>query len=82
MEKLVAYKFTLEEAEEALQNCLDNSGVKLVNKGHFYYAESDSQELDGAEIDERFAQILGVESGEHYVTENGLVFLVSEQKII
>lgn len=78
MEKLVAYKFTLEEAEEALQNCLDNSGIKLVNKGHFYYAESDSQELDGAEIDERFAQIVGVESGEHCVTENGLVFLVRQ----
>lgn len=38
MKKLVAYKFTLEEAEEALQNCLDNNGIKLVNKGHFYYA--------------------------------------------
>ena len=78
MEKLMAYKFTLEEAEELLQNCLDNSGIKLVNKGHFYYAESDCQELDGSEIDERFSQIIGVESGEHFVVENGLVFLVTQ----
>ena len=76
MEKVIAYKFTLKEAEEKIQDCLDNKELKLIYKGRFYYAESDSQCLDGAEIDERFAQILGVESGEHCVTDDGLVFLV------
>ena len=78
MEKIVAYKFTLEEAEEELQNCLDNRSLRLICKGRFYYAESDEQCLDGAEIDERFAQIIGVESGEHCVTDDGLVFLVTK----
>lgn len=76
MEKAIAYKFTLKEAEERLQDCLDNRELRLVCKGRFYHAESDEQCLDGAEIDERFTQIIGVESGEHYVTDDGLVFLV------
>lgn len=63
---------------------MDNSGLKLVrpklikelNVGdmdflNFFYAVSDSQCLDGAEIDERFAQILGVKTCKHYVTEDG-----------
>lgn len=61
-----AYKYTIQEAEELLQNCLDNKGIKLVNQGYFYYAESDTQELDGAEVDERMAQILHVKECEHY----------------
>lgn len=77
MGKVIAYKFTLKEAEEKLQICLDNKDLRLVCKGRFYYAESDSQCLDGAEIDERFAQIIGVESGEHCVTDDGLVFLAN-----
>ena len=62
-----AYKYTKEEAEELLQNCLDNNEIKLVNHVYFYFAESDTQELDGAEIDERMAQILHVNECIHYV---------------
>ena len=61
-----AYKYTVEEAEELLQNCLDDNGIKLVNHGYFYYAESDTNSLDGAEVDERMAQMLHVEECEHY----------------
>lgn len=78
MEKMVAYKFTLTEAEEALQNCLDDREMKLVSDRNFYHAESDNNYLDGSEVDQRLAEIIGVENGEHYETENGLVFLVSQ----
>lgn len=78
MKKLVAYQFDLPEIEERLQICLDNKNLKLVDMGYFYFALFDSQELDGAEIDERLAQIIGVKSGQHYAITNGLVFLVDE----
>lgn len=61
-----AYKYTVKEAEEMLQYCLDDKGIKLVNHGYFYYAESEIHNLDGAEVDERMAQILHVEECEHY----------------
>lgn len=78
MEKMMAYKFTLTEAEEALQDCLDDKGIKLVSDRNFYHAESDSTYLDGSEVDKRLAHIIGVKNGEHYETENGLIFLVSQ----
>ncbi len=77
MEKLISYKMSLAEAECKLQEALDNATIKLVHRlgdmdsPSFFYAESDSQCLDGAEIDERFAQILGVKTCEHYATEDG-----------
>lgn len=77
MDRLVAYKMTVTEAEERLRCAMDNSGLKLVRHvgdmdfPNFFYAVSDSQCLDGAEIDERFAQILGVKTCKHYVTEDG-----------
>ncbi len=76
MKKCTAYTLTLEEAEELLQNLLDNKGIKLVLHGIFYYAESDTQCLDGSEIDERMAQVIGVGKCEHYVIENGMVIIV------
>lgn len=86
MEKLVAYKMTIFEAENMLQNAVDNSSLKLVHHigdmdfPCFFYAESDSQCLDGAEIDERFAQILGVRLVEHYASEDGgLIALVTKE---
>ncbi len=86
MEKLVAYKMTIFEAEEMLQNAVDNSSLKLVHHVGdmdfpcFFYAKSDSQCLDGAEIDERLAQILRVKSVEHYASEDGgLIALIAEE---
>lgn len=76
MKKCTAYTLTLDEAEELLQNCLDNKGIKLVSQGFFYYAESDTQCLDGNQIDERMAQIIGVKKCEHYVMEDGMVVVV------
>lgn len=61
-----AYKYTVREAEEMLQNCLDDKEIELINRGYFYYAESDTNYLDGAEVDERMAQILHVKECEHY----------------
>lgn len=84
MEKLIAYKMSLTEAEEKLQYALDNATLRLVHRvgdmdfPSFFYAESDSQCLDGTEIDERLAQILGVRVVEHYATEDGgLIALVT-----
>lgn len=77
MKKLTAYKMTVEEAEERLQYLLDDSGLRLthhlmdIDFTSFFCAESDSQFLDGSEIDERFAQILGVGAVEHYATDDG-----------
>lgn len=86
MEKLVAYKMTIFEAENMLQNAVDNSSLKLVHHigdmdfPCFFYAGSDSQCLDGSEIDERLAQILGVRSVEHYASEDGgLIALVTKK---
>lgn len=86
MEKLIAYKMTVPEAEDRLQYLLDNSGLKLVHHvgdidfPSFFYAVSDSQCLDGAEIDERFAQILGVKACEHYATaDDGFLIVVTEE---
>lgn len=79
MEKCTAYLFSLKEAEEALQKCLDNRGLKLKEEVFFYNAESDDIFLDGSQVDERMAQILGVEKCEHYATENGMVVIVEKE---
>ena len=83
MEKyIIAYKYTPEEVEELLQNCLDDKGIKLLNKGHFYYAESDTNFLDGSEIDERMAQILNVKECEHYATKEVVCGKIIESVIV
>lgn len=79
MKKCTAYIFTLEEAEEALQKCLDNSGIRLKEEVFFYNAESDDIFLDGSEVDERMAQILGVGKCEHYAIESGMVVIVEQE---
>lgn len=62
-----SWLLTKEEAEEVLQNLLDNNSLYLFKQhGDFYYAESNSQELDGAEIDERMAQYFNIDGCEHY----------------
>ena len=78
MEKLTAYKFSLPEITEKLQEKLDDRFLKLEEQGGFYNAESDNNSLDGAEIDQRIAQIVGVKKGIHYSIENGLIFIVEE----
>lgn len=84
MEKMNAYKMSIAEAEELLQNATDNSSLKLVHKvgdmdfPSFFYAVSDSQNLDGAEIDERFAQILHVDYAEHYATDDGGLVIIAK----
>ncbi len=77
MEKIIAYKMSIEEAEHKLQEVLDDTTIKLVHdlgdihSSNFFFAKSDIQCLDGAEIDERLAQILKVEAVEHYATDDG-----------
>ena len=67
MTKQNSWILSKEEAEEILQNILDNNSICLVRQnGGFYYAESYSQELDGAEIDERMAQYFNIDKCEHY----------------
>lgn len=78
MEKLVAYKMTVEEAENKLQDWLDDSGLHLIPSAEdgYYEAKSSSQELDGAEVDDRFSEILGVEVCENYIAETGGIIIV------
>lgn len=67
MIKQNSWLLTKEEAEEVLRNLLDNNSINLFRlNGGFYYAESYSQELDGAEIDERMAQYFNIDECEHY----------------
>ena len=67
MTKQNSWILTKEEAEKVLQNLLDDNSLYLFKqKGNFYYAESYSQELDGAEIDERMAQYFNIDVCEHY----------------
>lgn len=81
MEKCCAYKMTLEEAQEALQNCLDDRYLRLKQTGLFYEARSDITYLDGSEVDERMAQILHVEQCEHWATDEGMVILVKQSEV-
>jgi hypothetical protein len=76
LEKVIAYKFTIPEITEKLQEVLDDSTLKLEEQGGFYGAESDLNSLDGGEVDQRIAQILGVKKGTNYSIENGLIFIV------
>lgn len=71
MKKCTAYRMSREEAQENLQVILDNKGIKLVKQNGFYEAESDIQYLDGSEVDERMAQILNVQSCEHFSDPDG-----------
>lgn len=79
MEKVIAYKFTIPEITEKLQEVLDDSTLKLEEQGGFYGAESDLNSLDGGEVDQRIAQILGVKKGTNYSIENGLIFIVESK---
>lgn len=80
MEKLTAYRMTAAEAEEKLQDLLDNADLRLVRRQWYYRADSDSQYLDGAEIDERLAQVLGVKACEHFAADDGsLLAVVTEE---
>lgn len=68
MTKQNSWILSKEEAEEILQNILDNNSIYLIRQnGGFYNAESYSQELDGTEIDERMAQYFNIDGCEHYV---------------
>ena len=67
MTKQNSWLLTKEEAEDVLRNLLDDNAIYLSRQnGCFYYAESYSQELDGAEIDERMAQYFNIDECEHY----------------
>lgn len=87
MEKLTTYKMSLTEAENKLREVMDDTTLKLMprvgsmNYPSFFYAESLSRHsrcLDGAEIDEKLAQILDVNQVEHYAAEDGgLIALVT-----
>lgn len=49
-----------------------NKSIYLFKQNdNFYYAESDAQELDGAEIDERMAQWFNLNKCEHYAILRG-----------
>ena len=67
MTKQNSWLLTKKEAEEILQNILDNKSIYLFKQNdNLYYAASDAQELDGAEIDERMAQWFNLNKCEHY----------------
>ena len=67
MTKQNSWLLTKEEAEEVLRNLLDDKSLHLEKQnGGFYYAESYSQEIDGAEIDDRMAQYFNIDECEHY----------------
>ena len=38
MEKLIAYKMSVSEAEEILQNVLDDAGIRLVSEANAFYS--------------------------------------------
>lgn len=81
MKKYIAYEMTVDEIQEKLRTLLDDSSIYLEKQGlnNFYEAESYSQYLDGADIDERLAQILDVKECRHYATEDdGIIVLVRE----
>lgn len=76
-----AYTLSFEEAEEELQNCLDDKELQLIrDEDHsFCTAESDTQFLDASEVDERLAQILCVKSCTHWATEDWMIVLIDEE---
>lgn len=75
------YTMSFEEAEEKLQNCLDDKELQLIRKENDYFceAESDAQWLDASEVDQRLAQILGAKKCIHWATEDKIVVLIDEE---
>ena len=60
------------EAEEMLRNCLDDKLICLKRRKEtdFYYAESDSQKLDGEQVDKRMAECLDINECQQYCIRN------------
>jgi len=82
MEKLTAYRIPVREAEEMLRDALDDSGIRLsylidgVFEASYYFAASENQSLDGAQLDDRFAEILGKRKVENHRADNDDVLVV------
>ena len=57
-----------DEAEEMLRKCLNDKSICLKRQkdADFYYAESDSQKLDGEQVDKRTAECLDVNKCKQY----------------
>lgn len=77
MKKCTSYILTKHEAQELLQDTLDDSGLEL-RKGSagFYTAMSDTNFLDGGEVDARLAQALKIEKCVHFALEDDRIIVV------
>lgn len=76
----IIYELSWEEAEEILQNLLDNRTLDLrpsLRDPHLLEAESSEQDLDSGEVDERFSQYFGV-SCTCWATEDGILVVTDQ----
>ena len=76
----ITYQLTWEEAEEILQNLLDNRTLDLhpsLRDPHLLEAESSEQKLDAAEIDERMTQYFGTPCI-CWATEDGMLAVTDQ----
>lgn len=67
-----SWTLSKDEAEEMLRKCLDNKLICLKRQkdADFYYAESDSQKLDGDQVDKKMAECLDVNKCQQYCVRN------------
>ena len=83
--KKTCYILSVEEAEGALQNALDSRTLHLLRDEtdmNFYAAKNEEGDvdLDGDQLDERFAQILKAHRTKHFLGEDGDVLVVENYK--
>ena len=92
MKEFRAFLSTKDEIEEILQEALDDKTIRLEqnleslfdkngNSGRFYEAYSPAYDnrLDGAQVDERIADKLGVPDCEHWIVDDiNVVILVGK----
>lgn len=77
----IAYELTWEEAEEILQNLLDNNTVDLLpcsDDPRFLEAKSSEQDLDAGEIDERMSQYFHTPCT-CWATEDGIIVMTNKE---
>ncbi len=79
----IAYELTWEEAEEILQNLLDNNTVELFpcsDDPRFLEATSSEQDLDAGEIDERMSQYFHTACA-CWATEDGIIVMTGKEGV-
>ena len=82
MQRKIAFVFTATEAEEILQDALDNNGLRLSVYDEYYpQALSDTQALDAGQIDGVMARYLEIPQCESWMVDGDLIVLADQNDV-